>query len=307
MASPAFLEIPQSLGATIQNVHGVKGREWIDALPSLIRHCREIWSLTLDRPFETLSYNLVIPGRTFGNQEIVLKLGVPCRELSSEAAALAHFRGAGSVRLLGDESALGALLLERVRPGSTLREIEDDAEAAGIAAQVMKSLWRPVPKHLHFSSTDDWFLAFSRLREAHHGGTGPIPAALVSHAEQVFYELKTEQSELVVLHADLHHDNILLSSTPSWISIDPKGIVGERGYEVGAFLRNKLPLQGPEGLVIQTIQNRISIFSHALGIDAHRLRKWAFYQTVLSALWANEDRTEYSGAVALAGMMEKML
>lgn len=41
-------------------------------------------------------------------------------------------------------------------------------------------------------------------------------------------ELLLSQGEPVLLHADLHHYNIL-QHQDTWIAIDPKGVVGERG------------------------------------------------------------------------------
>ena len=42
----------------------------------------------------------------------------------------------------------------------------------------------------------------------------------------------------MLLHGDLQHYNVLLDKDRGWVAIDPKGVVGELEYEVGALLRN---------------------------------------------------------------------
>ena len=42
----------------------------------------------------------------------------------------------------------------------------------------------------------------------------------------------------VVLHGDFHHYNVLSAQRANWLAIDPKGMLGDPGYEVGPFLCN---------------------------------------------------------------------
>lgn len=42
----------------------------------------------------------------------------------------------------------------------------------------------------------------------------------------------------MLLDGDLHHFNILRAHRQPWLAIDPKGLVGDPAYEVGAFLYN---------------------------------------------------------------------
>ena len=69
-------------------------------------------------------------------------------------------------------------------------------------------------------------------------------------AETLFSELIESMSAPVLLHGDLHHYNILSAVRKPWLAIDPKGVVGEVEYEVGAFVRNRLlPGAGLKGLL----------------------------------------------------------
>jgi streptomycin 6-kinase len=251
-----------------------------------------------------LSYNYVAPAVDVGGTPVVLKVGFPTRELTTEIEALRLFDGRGAVRLLEADTERGALLLERLEPGTPLTAIEDDALATAFAARVMRSLWRPPPPGHAFPSVADWARGMERLRRRFDGGCGPFPSALVRRAEDLFDELLGSMSEPVLLHGDLHHDNILAAQRQPWLAIDPKGVVGEPAYEVGAFLRNPLPqlLEGasPERLLAR----RLDQLAAELGFDRGRLRDWALAQAVLSGWWSFEDHGRgWENAIACARIL----
>jgi len=165
----------------------------------------------------------------------------------------------------------------------------DDEQATAIAASVMGQLWRPAPPDHSFPSTADWAEGLARMRVHFGGGVGPLPLALVERAESLFRDLLASSSDPVLLHGDLHHGNILSAERAPWLAIDPKGLVGEPAYEVGAWLRNPLPglLARPDPKRI--LARRVAIFANALGLDPARIYGWGTAQAVLSAWWMAED------------------
>jgi streptomycin 6-kinase len=166
--------------------------------------------------------------------------------------------------------------------------LTDDGQATSIAAAVMRGLWRPAPANHAFPTTADWFRGFARLRARSGGGTGPLPPRLFAHAEALFADLLAPQAEPVVLHGDLHHGNILTAQRQPWLAIDPKGLVGEPAYEVGALLFNPSRLQAdPEPGPI--LARRVDQLADELGLDRTRVRAWGVAQAVLSACWSLED------------------
>ena len=300
------MQIPNSLKETIARVHGEMGREWLESLPSLIIECRERWSLKLGKPFDNLSYNLVIPCRSSEGADVVLKLGVPCPELLTEASALSLFDGRGAVRLLAQDAISGALLLERAMPGTPLYKLQGDLEATRTAARLMKSLWREPTAEHSFPSLEVWFRAFARLRSSLDGATGPFPPEIIASAERTFKELNGSSARAVVLHGDLHHENILRSERDVWTAIDPKGICGDRGYEIGSFMLNQLPDGAAEMVLREILKRRLSIFSDELKMSRERLAGWAFCHAVLSAVWSFEESAEWQDTIRLAQILERL-
>ena len=240
-------------------------------------------------PFKPLSYNYVAPAVRGDGVDVILKAGVPTPEFLAELEALRLLNGRGIVQLLDVDRDNGILLLERLRPGTRLSSLTDDMEATSIAAQVMCQLWRPVPQEHSFPTVAMWATGMRRLREHFDGGTGPFPTALIEMAETLFDELIASMDEEVLLHGDLHHHNILAAERQPWLAIDPKGLVGEPAYEVGALLRNPMPQLLHEPQPKRIIARRADQLAEELGFDRGRLVSWGLAQAVLAAWWSFEN------------------
>ena len=296
--------LPESLVRTNTGLHGDEGIQWLDRLPAILARFRQEWSLELGPPFPRLSYNYAAPALRADGTQAVIKVGYPGREFLTEAHALQFYGGRGAVRLLEANLEEGVLLLERLTPGTMLLEVEDDQEAMTIASSVMRELWQPAPAHHPFPTVADWARGLIRLREEFGGATGPFPARLVEEAEQLFGGLLATQAEPVVLHGDLHHFNILKAEREPWLAIDPKGVVGEPAYEVGALLRNPIPEMRMWPNLDRILARRIDQLSEELGFSRERIRDWAVAQAVLSAWWTYEDKGDnLAGDIASAELL----
>ena len=299
-ASPLqIMNLPQEFISTIQNTFSEDGRTWLVALPDLIDEASRRWHLTDIQPIANLSYNFVAFARR-SNEDVVLKIGVPNRELTSEMSALRFFEGQSAVRLLEVDEEHAMFLLERLRPGEMLATLSDDEQATNIAADVMQKLWRKAPANIPFIKLTDWFDGLRELRPAFDGGTGPFPEKLILKVEETLPGLFVESNPPMLIHGDLHHFNIL-SSADQWLAIDPKGVIGNPEYEIGPLLINPWPnfLNGSNPNV-QT-KKRIAILSERLGFPRQRLLDWGLCHAVLSAWWhmsPDGSGGEYSMACA---------
>ncbi len=288
----AMERIPAPFAEKMAVVHGELGRQWVEDLPGLLDAFAARWDLRLGEPF-SLSYNYVVAATPADGSPAVLKAGVPKREFHTELAALRHYDGRGSIRLLEADEDAGVMLLERAEPGTTLRETLTDAAsddaATKIAAGAMRDLWQPPPADHSLPSTQDWARGLERLRARFDGGTGPFDPDLVALAESLFRDLHASAATPVLLHGDLHHDNILAATRAPWLVIDPKGITGESAYEIPAFLRNPSPWLYDQPDPAATTARRVAIFADELGLDRQRIHQWNLAQAVLSAWWTFED------------------
>jgi len=86
-----------------------------------LRACAGRWGLKAVRRLGGGFRADVFAGTTATGEEVVVKLAATPEEARAEAAALAGWRQTGAaVRLVDADLSCGALLLERVRPGTPL-------------------------------------------------------------------------------------------------------------------------------------------------------------------------------------------
>jgi streptomycin 6-kinase len=258
----------------------------LEALPDLVIRLAERWSLQLQPRFPGLEINYVAPAVDADGRACVLKLSRHVEETRSEIAALQVWDGDGSARLLAEDADQGALLLERIEPGTLLVEVAetDDDAATRIAAGLLRQLWRPAMEGSGLRSLESWCAAYERNRDALRRGVDGFPVRLFERADALRAELLASTSETTVLHGDLHHYNILRAQRADWLAIDPKGLVGDRCFDVCQFLSNPRPMSTLEG-----IPRRLDIFCAELGLDRARTRDWCLVHGVLDACWSFED------------------
>lgn len=306
------MKLPPEFISTIQNVHQEEGHAFLNALPGLIAEASRRWDLRNVQPAPTLSFNFVAFAKR-AQDDVVLKMGVPNPEMKSEIAALRLFDGEGACRLLEYDEEKCWMLLERLDPGEMLVTLKDDEEATRIAAEVMKKIWRPMeasslpledqdPASQKFILLSDWFDGLKQLRSLYNGGTGPFNEKLVENVERSVRDFFAEDHRPVLMHGDFHHYNIL-SSERGWLIIDPKGVIGPAGYEVGPLLINPWGELINKSDIQKITKHRIGILHEHLGFERERIRQWGLAHAVLSAWWGIEDHTGWEYAAAFADMM----
>lgn len=257
-------------------------------LPKRVEELAREWNVLVRHTFETPSSFVAFGLR--GPQEVVLKVirGEGDEWLSGEA--LEAFNGRGTVRVY--EHVGGAVLLERLKPGTPLTALAlegRDDEATEILAEVIERMSGPRPSSKAFVRVEDWARGFERYLES---GDEQIPVDLVAQAARMYMRLCASQQRVRLLHGDLQHYNVLLDSERGWVAIDPKGVIGEVEYEIGASLRN--PYERPDLFTApEAIERRIRLYEARLKLNPARALAWAFSQAVLSAIWSVEDEEAF--------------
>jgi streptomycin 6-kinase len=292
-------ELPLEFREHFAETFGAGAVEWLDALPELLRRWEQRWRLQLQPPYQ-LSYGYVAPATRDDGARVVLKARFPNGEARNEIEALRAFGGDAAVHLLDADPDGCMMLLERIEPGTMLKEVADDAQATAIAARIMTALHRPPPAGHTFPSVQQWWAkAAGDIRRRYEGGCGPLPEGLVRRAGATFDSEPEERA--VLLHGDVHHENILLDERRGWLIIDPQGVVGDRAYEAGTFVRNHLlhRADAPAALA-----RRVDVLAKELTMERRRIIEWSLAHNVMSACWSLESHgTGWEGAIAVARML----
>lgn len=206
-------------------------------------------------------------------------------ELRSEHF-LAWRRGVGAVRLLGRDG--HRMLLEYA--GDTLLaqvlDKEGDNAATAIAAEVMARLFSP-SKHPAPPDLQPLRTRFASLfRKAKTDRDAGAPTLYVE-AAGIADRLLDAPHSLKPLHGDLHHDNILHGAR-GWLAIDPKGVLGDPGFDAANMLYN--PLERDDlCLDPKRIAHMADVFAVTLGQTPAAILDHAIGYGCLSAAWHHED------------------
>lgn len=185
------------------------------------------------------------------------------------------------------ETAGDAVLLERAMPGMALDTFcaqGRDDEATHILCDIAERMQSAR------TTTEGWPIVANKGAEfARYKPAGRLTQSLIDRAAKMFRELAASQHSRVLLHGDLHHENILRDDARGWLAIDPKGIVAELAYEFAAPLRNPdLSSVTPERL-----NARVEIICARLKLERRRVLGWAFARNTLVALWVDRNPQPY--------------
>lgn len=259
---------------------------WLDGLPTLVDEVAARWELTLGEPYEGASVSWVAPAVRDGD-EVVLKLQWPHPECEHEAAALVAWAGDGAVALLAHDPARSALLLERCTPGDRLAT-RPDVDAIGAFVDLLPRLWTEATEPFR-SLADEATQWRSTLWTNWSAAGEPCERRLVEAADAFLRDLPDTQGEQVLLHQDLHGDNVLASDREPWLAIDPKPLLGEREFGVAAAVRDFAL-----GADRRSVLNRFDRLTSELGLDRERTLGWTVAQTIAWAFDSGHAEHHYA-------------
>lgn len=215
-------------------------------------------------------------------------------ELHREADAL-RLLGPPVVRLLRVEEQV--LVLEHILPGVPAAERPDDEALAAVAATLL-ALWVAVPPlcglptvHQECAALDD------------DEAVAPLPPRVVRAARMTLDRLLRDPVEDRVLHGDLHPQNLLWARDRGWVAIDPHGLVGDPGYDVGPLLIN--PWNADP---VALLDRRLPALAQQLGMPAERVAAWGLVRAVLAEAWHVQDTGRTAGgALAVAERLTQVV
>jgi streptomycin 6-kinase len=235
------------------------------------------WDLIQDgAPIRTHSSHL-LPVRQRG-VPAMLKIAHADEERQG-GALMVWWNGDGAARVLEHDG--DALLLERAANTLSLTQMvhdhhDDDATRILCAAAAKLHAPRAQAKPA-LVPLDLWFRSLWPAAQQ-HGGV----LAQCAHAAR---ELLDSPQDVVVLHGDIHHGNVLDFGSRGWLAIDPKGLYGERGFDYANIFCNP---DRDSACITRQFERRLNCVVKEAGLDRLRLLRWILAWSGLSAAWIIE-------------------
>jgi streptomycin 6-kinase len=247
--------------------------EWRERLPRLVQECAEQWSLGVGEPYVPGAGGFTAPAELADGRAAVLKVVLPHRESEHEADALAAWDGTGAVRLLARDDDRFAFVIERCEPGTPLATAGTD-RALDVLVETLPRLWIQAGEPFHTLADEAaWWASY--LPGQWERVAPPFERALLDAAMDALQTLPGTQGELVLLHQDLHAENMLAAQREPWLVIDPKPLLGEREFGVAPIVRSV-----ELGHSKRDVLYRFDRLTAELGLDRERARGWTIAQTL---------------------------
>lgn len=293
------ITVPEALTESLVKYEGEAGRVWSAGLPPLAERYLEEWELRLDGEPGHGVASLVLPVIRADGTGAALKLQPVTDETVGEATGLRAWDGDASVLLLDHAPETGTLLLERLHADRPLSAMPDDIEALEILTELLARLVaHPAPegmRHLGdiaramLDDVDDAVTKLPRERDRHW----------LRWCADAVAELVSEPGDRL-LHWDLHYDNVLAGDREPWLSIDPKPLAGDPGFELCPALWNRWDDVVATGDVTRAVLRRFDVMVDGLGLDPRRAARWTLGRVLQNALWEVEDGEHELNEIGLA-------
>lgn len=282
---------------------GPDARDWCDALPELVSRCCLRWDLELD---EALSggTSRVFLGRQHGARGVVLKLTPDRSVADGEAAGLrAWAANPHAVDLLDADAETGALLLEKLEPGTKLSaqlELPPLEEIAELLTCLRAATQDGTDQLPTLAQRVDFLFALTGRRIGHPRLSALVTPDMAVRGHRLAQELATSGDRGLV-HGDLHPANVLYAGpTRGLVVIDPRPCLGDRTFDVIDWaLARATTAAGLD----ERIQRLCALIPD---LDGERLRRWCQATAVIIAIQhlyrrPPDDTTELVLQLAVAG------
>ena len=254
------------------------------------------WDLIADgNAFSTHTSQLLPVKTVTTGLEAMLKVTDDTDEQTGHSL-MEWWEGHGAAPVLAHENE--AILLARATGQRSLAAMSregQDTEACRILCSVANRLHgaqkKPWPQ---LTSLDEWFSPLVHITPKHSG--------MMAFCSETAKELLSSPRDMVVLHGDLHHGNVLDFASSGWLAIDPKGLSGERGFDFANIFTNP-DLDNPVprvATVPERFKRRLKTVTETAGLDKERLLKWIIAWCGLSAMWSFEDGIPHSTPLEVA-------
>lgn len=255
--------------------------QWINDLPGIIARLEQEWSIAVGRPYDGGTEAFVAEAALRDGTPAVVKLLIPgaADNARNEITALRLADGQGCARLLREDAARGALLLERL--GRSLHDLAlPIAQRREILCATAAGLWRPAAGCGLPTGADKgrWLADFIAVtwEELGHPCSERAVAYALACAESRIAAHRDERAVLV--HGDVHQWNVL-EAPGGFKLIDPDGLLAEAEYDMGIVMR-----EDPRQLMRGDPRDRARWLARRCGLDPTAIWEWGVVERVSTGL-----------------------
>ena len=221
--------------------------------------------------------------------QCVLKIGENLREIEKEYCFLSECEGKSFCRVYHSDLENGVLLLNCITPGTQLRDETNLDKRLDVFCELFEGLHTTPANKTIYPTYMEWVSRITKYMQTRKDY--PELFHKMVAAKQICLELCKKYPGQMLLHGDLHHDNILLGEDNRYYIIDPHGVIGDVVFDIPRFIMNEFE-DGIDG----DFPKRYAYITHTLAerlkIPEYDIRRLTYVEMCLGNCWMVEDHQE---------------
>lgn len=267
------------------------GAEFIDKVLAALERYAEMWNLSNFEQIDYYSVNCIFKCVSDKYGLSILKIGSDSKETENEYNILKEYGGTRFCRVYEADISKGVLLIERIVPGTQLRAEPNLDKRLDLFYELSRKLHvKPVSKE-NYPTYIGWvsrITKYMRERKDYEALYNKM-----AYAERICRSLCEKYPGEMLLHGDLHHDNILLDKDNRYRIIDPKGVVGDSVFDIPRFILNEFDDVLDDGFrkkyihITQTLSGKFNI-------PEYDIRRLTYVEMCMANCWNVESGQEPS-------------
>jgi len=221
--------------------------------------------------------------------KVIVKFHCDKEELFREFYMMNGIKGGCCCKVYAFDKEYGILVEEQICPGNVLREERDVSQRVKYFSKVFSGIHVGEIEKDYYNTYLDWLKTANEFCREHILDNKIKRNMMLAY--QIGEEMFEKYPERVLLHGDLHHDNILLDNRGGYCVIDPKGVIGPEIFDVPRFLLNEFDFVGRKERK-RHIEMVIQLIGEILGYCVWDMKKLLFMEIILANIWNMEDGEE---------------
>lgn len=275
-----MIEIPKKYKNEIISRYGSLGMDWLNKIDNLIYKYQNKLKLTNIELVNNLGINIVLKADSEIYGEVFVKFSTPGSSAINEINFITNCNSKYIVRCFYYDLDDRIMVLESIKPGTTLTSVETRSERIRIFTDIVNDLI------IDYDNEDNKYGNYHLKTEVvnldSYQDLNLDMARKIDIAKRLYGDIEKSNLKKYILHRDLHHKNILKSENGFKV-IDPHGLSGYKVFELTQFIKAELELENNNldklheitEEVAETIKEDIGLTYKALYVD--NVNKLIFY------------------------------
>lgn len=244
----------------------------------VVEKYRKPWELSEIEFQKSLSTNSLIFYAVSKQYGMVILKALINNGFDKEILACKLFQGENFCKIYEYSLEDQVYIMERIMPADTLYESAPRNDRIKIVGRIFKGLHKTDIPDSAFPTYSEWFEA-GKEGTKNRKDCKELYQYLYS-AERMLADINQKYSRNLLLHGDLHHENILKNENGSYTVIDPKGVIGDPVFDLSRFIldefRDDLTSE-PKDVIIDFVQK----LGDSVGIPCEILLRCLYIETVI--------------------------